>query len=448
MIANAQRKTYIRRETAEKNLGRIATFFMFCYYVMPQYCGIDIKVFQLSVQRMAIIFVLIYIMFDRKKIAAFWEVIREHKLTPAFVFYLFVCIYTAAYRFDVGTFMYPFIEVLGFYVFVYLLKVSYTLEEILDLFKIFIWIICLEGALESVISVSLFTKLATMSGSLGAAQFRSGSFRIMGPANHSLGYGLLLLTATPLICIDVKRNKVDILNNKLLLLLLLYNVFMTGSRSTLAIFALEVFLLFLFCESTKKKQTFIYLLICILAIALVVVVGWGTKISNYIMLQITSIIDTAFETHYAASFGASEVVLNNSTYYRELLPRIFLLDTLSPIVGKGNGYSFSWYVEGYFISSIDNTYVGTYISLAYPGMIAFILVPLVSWTAMIKDWVKKRSGLAACLLVGSFVYYFNLWWVDTLQTIKYVYILFGLYFAFGGFSNTDSEVQKNISAKD
>ena len=40
---------------------------------------------------------------------------------------------------------------------------------------------------------------------------------------------------------------------------------------------------------------------------------------------------------------------------------------------------------------------------------------------------RTKSKIAMALLIGVVGYYWNLYWMDTLQTLKYVYILLALF---------------------
>ena len=45
---------------------------------------------------------------------------------------------------------------------------------------------------------------------------------------------------------------------------------------------------------------------------------------------------------------------------------------------------------------------------------------------MLKN-VKKNKGLVLACLFGFFSYYMNLWFMDALQTLKYVYMLMAIF---------------------
>ena len=48
---------------------------------------------------------------------------------------------------------------------------------------------------------------------------------------------------------------------------------------------------------------------------------------------------------------------------------------------------------------------------------------------MCKIAFKEQSALAKILLVGCACYLLNLKWVDSLQTLKYLYVMFAIYLA-------------------
>ncbi len=436
---------YFRNEVFEKvGLKRIAMFYMVCYYMLPQYFGIDLGFFDLTAQRIAMIFVLLYIFFDRNRISIFIDTMMKFKLLMPLCVYMFITLYTAVYRISIGSFMYPLIEGINIIILIYLMQNIYGIRKFIKLIQVFIIILCLHGLLESVLGFSLFSKLVTIQGIYGGAVVRSGTYRIMGPCNHSLAYGLVLITATPFICIDCKLDKINLLEHKVTLLLILSNIFLTGSRSSLAVFLLEVFLLFLFSNNLNKKRIFIFIVVCLAILSVIVIALNGTSFSNYILLQITSIIDEIFDTNFSVDYGASYTRLQDSSIYRTFLPQIFSSEALNPLIGKGTEYLFTWFHEGYYIKSIDNFYVATYIRYAYPGLVSYCLFVFASLITMLRTFIKRNSGIAGCMFIGSACYFINLWWMDTLQTIKYFYILLAFYYTYSFTFNDKEENKKRI----
>ena len=90
---------------------------------------------------------------------------------------------------------------------------------------------------------------------------------------------------------------------------------------------------------------------------------------------------------------------------------------------------FSAVIDGYVVKSVDNFYVAEYIRYAYPGLIAFLLFIGSTVIGMLREGIRRHSGLYLALAAGAVCYFVNLWWLDSLQTLKYVYVLFAIYFA-------------------
>lgn len=430
MIAGTGDHFYIKTEAQRKGIEGCAIFFVFVYYVMPQYFGIDVKVFDLSLQRICVMAFVAYILCNRKRIQTFWEMILAFKLTPFFILYLIVCLYTAVFRTHVGTIMYPVMELLGVLVFAYIAKELISFERMQKLIVLFLWILCIEGLLEVVLKFSLFSKLETLSGIFAGNLERSGSYRVAGPCNHSIAYGMLLIAAVPIICIDIKEDEVDILKNPVLLVMVGVNALVTGSRSSLGLYIIEVFVLFCFSRKYNRKKALLVILAVLTLLAIAVVAAWGSSFSNYIMRQILTLVDTAMGTEFAADFGADALRLSQSSSYRKLLLRVFSIDALNPFVGRGTMTGFSWAFENWYIHSIDNYYVQCYIQYAYPGLVTACLIPISGWFYMIRTYIRTKSGVTIALFTGTVMFYINLWYVDHLMSLKYMYILFVCFFIY------------------
>ena len=249
----------------------------------------------------------------------------------------------------------------------------------------------------------------------------------MSSCNHSLGYGLMLVTMVPFACYDRKNKSVNLLAQPLLLLLLGGNVFLCGSRSTLSVFLLEVILLVGLSSKMEIKKFVMIALVLAGIFAVILVAIRNTTMGRYILLQITSILDELLGTELAVQFGADLTALSSSSNYRDQLKYIFTVDWLNPLLGLGRKRSFKSEINGSFIESVDNFYIAEYVRYAYPGMITYLLFLGSMIAGMIKRVRRDKSGLPKILLVGSACYLINLFWVDSLQTLKYLYILFALF---------------------
>ena len=179
-------------------------------------------------------------------------------------------------------------------------------------------------------------------------------------------------------------------------------------------------------DRKNKKKTIIFLF-CFLLISVIAVLGfYNTSFSQTVLRQFASIFDELFGTQWAVKFGAEVERLSQSSSYRELLPKIFKQNWLNPLIGRGVSRHFSAVIDGYTIMSIDNFFVAQYIRYAYPGLIAYVLLLINTLVKMLKN-VKKNKGLVLACLFGFFSYYMNLWFMDALQTLKYVYMLMAIF---------------------
>lgn len=444
-----QKVSYIRSEHSQEIFYRLSVFFMFVYIVLPQYFGLNTPGFDLTAQRIGILLLLFYVMENAQRSKDFWVIIKKSEFLPYMCIYLFILLYTAVFRAHLGTFLYSLLELLAMYLVIYIVREVIGVKRCIRIILILAYVLCILGLIEYVMKRTPFAYLETIHGLYTGGMIRSGSYRIMGPANHSLAYGLILITLLPLSCIDLENDEVNITEHLSLFLLLIVNIFLTGSRSTLAVMFLEILVLFCFSPKESKKKALLYTFFFLVVLALFVVAFYGTPISRYILLQISSVIDEVFGTSYAVKFGADVTTLYNSSNYRSYLPQIFSHPSLNPLLGRGSGYAFTWYVDGYFIKSIDNFYVASYIRYAYPGLIAYMLLILKMSISMLREGVKHKSGLCLAMFGGVLCYFVNMWWLDTLQTIKYVYILFALFYAcFDKTDNVYSESWKNADAAD
>lgn len=421
---------YMKQDYRLKKERMLGVFFLFCFFVLPQYFGLDTPGFDLTCQRIATLLVLIYILSNKELSIIFWRECLSFDVLPFMVPYLLVTIYTGVLRTHVGTFMYDMIEFLTMFVLIYVIRHLLGFDETVHLLQIFSYILAFQGIIEYITGVSLFSYLETITGLYTGPMIRSGSYRIMGPANHSLGYGLMLVVILAISTIDLKRHKLYILSHPILFTLIFVNIMLTGSRSTEAVAFIEILVLFIFSEREERKKTFLVFFILLIVLAIIVFGTYGSSISNYILLQITSIIDAAFDTTYSAAYGADIKTLSNSSNYRDYLPKIFTLNWLSPILGRGSQFVFRWYVDGFLIRSIDNYYVVTYVKYAYPGLITYILFMIGCLKMLIKKAIKYKSSIMMAILIGFVMYFINLYWVDTLQTLKYVYCLVALGYSY------------------
>ena len=413
----------------ERNLGRtLSDAFLVTYYILPQYFGVSLPGFDLTAQRLLISVLALFILSKESRKKVFWQGVRDCRLCPLIAVYLGICFYTAVFRGHIGTFLYPLIELLAYFQVIYVIREYLGSDGFLVLFRRMLLFLCLLGLVEAVMRKTPFAYLETIRGLYTGGMIRSGSYRIMGPANHSLAYGLILISGLPLLCIDERRRSFDIFAHLPLLLLVIVNVFLTGSRSTLAVTGLELLLLAALAPGRQRKKLVLTVLPAGLLVLALAFLFPGSPFGHYLLLQLSTVVDEIFGTSYAVRYGVDVMSLSNSATYRDALLDIFTVNWLNPWLGQGSGYHFSWYIPGgATIHSIDNFYVANYIRYGYPGMVVYMLFILQAVGGMLHKGFRGKDKVAVCMALAVCGYFLNLWWMDTLQTIKYAYLPIALF---------------------
>lgn len=423
---------YLVQEPELKNLKVLfflMSFLIITDYIMPQYFGVHIG-YDLTCTRLADILLVGYMFLNPRMLTHFWKITASCVLLIPLAVYLFVTIYTMILRTDVNSFFLVFLEVLTFFLLIYGIRYVLGWQRAVRWSVGCAYFLCIYGMVEYVYGRSIFLQFLATVPTPVKNSYRSGHYRIMGPCGHSLAYGLLLLLLLAIACLDIEKDEVNLFKRPVLVGLIFVNVFLTGSRSTLGIVVLEMVLIFLFSGWNNMKKSLLILCAFFVLLGVFLLLFWNTGVGKYVLMQIASVLDQVLGTSYAANFGADTTTLSNSEAYRELLPKIFELDWLNPILGRGASASFGAQIDGVYIHSIDNFYVSQYIKFAYPGLISYIAFMIAIVALCIYIIVKYHSGVAKLVLIGSFCYYLNLWWMDALQTQKFVYILIAILYAY------------------
>ncbi len=425
------KKDISNKEPELRNLKVLYFLFAFLIltsYIMPQYFGIHIG-YDITCTRFANMVILLYMVLNPKVMTHFLKTSFRCEIFYPLMMYLFVSFYTMLYRADINAFFLIFLELLTLFMIIYGIRYVVGYKRVLRWSVNCAYFFSVYGLIEYVYGKSIFLQFLATVPTPVKNLYRSGHYRIMGPCGHSLGYGLLLIIFIALACLDVERNELYLFRRPVLIMLLLVNVFLTGSRSTLGIAVIEAAVIFLFSNRKNVKKTLLMLGVTIVAVGVFLLLFGGTGMGRYVLGQIMSVVDHALGTNYAANFGVDTTTLENSTLYREALPYIFTLDWLNPLVGRGTKFSGAE-VHGVYMHSCDNYYVSQYIKYAYPGLISYVLFMLVSLVVLIRQIYTKSSAIAKTVLIGGVFYFINLWWVDSLQTTKFLYILIAIFYAY------------------
>lgn len=416
-----------------RTLYVINAFMLITDFLMPQYFGIHIG-WDITCLRFANIFLCFYALLNTKILTHFWSTIIRCSIFLPSVCYLFVAMYTMVLRVDINAFMLVFLEFLTLFMLIYGIRYVIGCERAFKFIIFCAYFLSVYGLIEYFVGHSLYLQFLRTVPTTVVNQYRSGHYRIMGPCGHPLGYGLLLLLFIALASLDFKKDRVNLIKRPVLLVLLLLNVFLTGSRSTLGIAAIEVIVILILSDNVNRKKALLGVSALVALMGVFLLVFYNTSIGQYLMLQITMMIDQVFGTEFSANFGADLTVLENSEGYRKFLPRIFTLDYLNPLVGRGikRGFGAEFVTETgemVYIKSIDNYYVQQYIKYAYPGLVTYCLFIITTVITMVYNIIKYKSGTYKLLLIAVCCYFFNLWYLDALQTLKFIYVIIALFFA-------------------
>lgn len=411
-----------------KVLFILYAFLFISDYIMPQYFGVHIG-YDITCTRFGSILIVAYMLLNTKIFTHFCKTLLGCMLVMPLIAYLFVALYTMVFRTDLNAFFLVFLEILTLFLLIYGVRYVIGYRRAIKWSIGCAYFFAVYGLIEFVYGRSLFLQFLSTVPTPVVNQYRSGHYRIMGPCGHPLAYGLLLLLFIAIVSIDIEKNEVYLFKRPVLMLLLLVNVFLTGSRSTLAIAVLEAVLIVLLSNRRNIKKTLLMLLLILTLFGIFLLLFYNTSIGQYVMMQITSVIDEVLGTNYAEYYGADVTTLDNSSEYRKYLPRILTLDWLNPWLGRGVSASFGAVIDGVVIYSVDNYYVVQYIKYAYPGLITYSLFIVLTVGAMIYATIKFKSSVCKMLLVGTACYFYNLWWLDALQTLKYEYIIIAIFWA-------------------
>lgn len=409
-----------------KLLSILMSVLLILDWIMPQYFGIHIG-FDFTCTRVMNIILLLYFILNREAGSHFIRSMLEVQMTPYLALYLFVMIYTTLLRVNVNTFFLNFLDILTFYMVYYGIRYVIGYQKAVRWTVRIAWLLGIYGVFEYALGYSpMFRLLQTVPTDVKIL-YRSGQYRILGPCVHAIAYGMLLLLLIAIICVDVERDEVSLFQHPILYVLLMCNIFLTGSRGPLGLAVVESLLIILASKRPQKVKALLLFLVLLLGFGLFELAFYHTSIGQYILMQITSVLDEVFGTSMSAGYGANITLLNQSSSYRDVLTKVFTVDWLNPLLGRGANAHVGFEFDEIYVQSIDNFYVALYIRYAYPGLITYVLFFLTTLYFMLKTGIQRHSGVCIALAIGFFVYIVGLWWVDYLQTTKYMYILVAIY---------------------
>ncbi|CVI73529.1 hypothetical protein NDGK_03069 [Clostridiales bacterium CHKCI001] len=417
--------TQKKRRVFRITMYGLSIFLVFSIFFMPDYFGLSV----INSQRATLILIWFMIFRNSKRRKDFLNIIKTFRYNTIILIYLFILFYTAVYRVSLSTIINPFVDQIAvLYTMIYLFRYELDTEKFLKIVITCAYVLTILGITEYFFHGSIFSLMETIPG-MASIVVRSGQYRIMGPAHHALGYGLYLLIMFPIVCYDYRCRTISLLNRFGLVVLIIINTFLTGSRSTLGLIVVELVVIFLMSDKEAKKKVSLLGIYGIMIGSLIILVFYKTSMVQSFLVSVGLLFDTVFHTNIAESLGVNMQVYQWSNQYREYLPLIFKLDWINPLVGRGYNYTFNWAYNGYWISSIDNYYINQYVKVAYPGLLIQIVFYLTFFILTIKNAYFRRSKLAQVLFYSFLFYFINIWWVDVLGTLDYIFTLFALIYA-------------------
>ena len=418
------------KNTQERVFYGASVAFILATIIMPPYFGIPVPGFDMTAVRIMIVFIMLMILTDRDRLYDFIVSIKYNKFFLATLPYLFVISYTMVYRVDVKAFLNPFIDLYTLFMLMYVIDKALGVDKTLDLIIGSYYFLAIQGIAEYINGESFFKYLRTLDGALVGGNFiRSGQYRIMGPASHSISYGILLTLGIPLLMLDTKTKKMYMFRRPVLLILMITNIVFTGSRSALAVLGVELIVVFILSEKEDMKKSLVLGILFVLMFAIMIVGTSGTSVSNYFMLQITSVIDELFGTSYSTNYGLSSIT-KQSSEYRDVLWDIFKIKWLNPLIGIGRKRGFSSEINGIVVMSIDNYYIAEYIRYAYPGMFSYLLYSFYVMIKMVIRIFRFKDGYSKAFFISFLGYAISLLYVDSLGTLKYAYLVVAMFLCY------------------
>ncbi len=350
--------------------------------------------------------------------------------------FLFIALATALLCDDPNSFFNFFVDAfMPMLLMMYMTARVIAIEDMLKFLKIALIVVCISCYLDAlVLHWNPYNLLHTISSVSGGSAFRAGAYRVAAMTSHPIALGIYFVLMTPLMCIDVEKERINVAKNWGLILMICGAVLLCGSRMPQVTFILEIIILFILTDKEEKRILVPYVLVFgTIAVSLIVLFHDEPHIRRYVILNVYQLIDSIFGTQLVLDeFGYWQWAYIQSWDYRNLLPLLFFSDEYSPLVGLGvtaaNYSNFSADIGGRVVASIDNYYVLQYLQFAWPGLIAMLLV----FAYMLKRCASgaRKSIVCKLLLISFCLYFVNLWFVADLGTFKYAFSLFGLAYVY------------------
>lgn len=387
----------------------------------------------LSAHRILLIGCIVQIFRDRSKLTKFLYLIRTASITYWFLLYAVVAFVNATYNRSPNTFIGPIIDnvilfFIAYYAFYYEIEFHDIVEEFLRYMPIVLFFCIIQVATK----FNVFTLFDTIKEIDTSNSMRDGIVRCSGPYAHPLVLSLIFILLLPLMCYDKKRNSIYIFQHPILLVLSIIVLFLSGTRSGIAIYIVEVFVLLIISFPERKGKIVLISFTFIIACVITMFAFKDTPWVQYILRYIFYIVDEVLGTSYALRFGG-DISIQNSSNAREYIWMLLQSDSIQKWIGQGTSRILEFQVGIKKIVSIDNFYVLQYIQYGYPGMIIYLII----FVKTAIECLKKSSKITIAMMVAFIGYFANLTVVAQFNSLSYFFIMAAIIFA-------NVKKQKNI----
>lgn len=427
------------------NLNNSYKIFIILTPIIPLYLAIDVSTSLplLSAYRLLYLLFIIDELIIKKKISKLIDCIKKDMFTNIIFIYIASLFIATIINFNktslVNLISIIIEQILLYYIICINIKSMKTVELIIDLIIKVSLVLSILGVIEYLTSFNIFSLLDTSKRLSSSNYIRMGSLRVSTSFNHSLGYGLYLVLFIPIVMYRMHKSKLEkkktnLYFDRVTFILMNINLILTGSRSTILILIFQYSIMFLM--SSWRKQVIISIVGIIIfgAITIFSISPVGENIPGISMINnnIKMLYDTLLGTNLVDNFGDND---DPFIYRGKLIEYALSKKGKEFIAGQGLGFIRDnplvfdipelnpW---GPTISySVDNYYILKFLEVGFIGLIGTIALFFKYLRSIFIN--IKINYFNKMLFVSMIGYLVNLFMVDQLETIKYLWILLALY---------------------
>ena len=402
------------------------------FLVIPNYSGIQIPGLPLlSVQRIVLIFLLGWMLVKKSIFNNFLKANKNiAKSEFAMMILLLATALVTGLLNGMNSFFNPLFDwAIAFFMYRFMFSYYLDMEEAIDLLKKVFWIIGILGLVEALTGINTFAFLDSgmTSGLNTGALMRGSDLRICSAYGHPLAYSLVINLFFPIFCYDTYTKKINLLQNSGLVGVLFLNILLSGSRSGIAVFIAEVALIFLFTSKIYFNRLLLHTIEAVVFIGLVLIFASGVEPIQQLIRAFLYVVDALLGTQYAALWGG-EKGISNSSLYRTVLWKILSIKQYRSWFGMGNDMRISLSIDGFFVESIDNYYVCTYLRSGIIGLFSICGFFISHALNYIQIYFHNRNKALALLgLISLCGYVGSLFVVDEIGTFRISMLVFAFF---------------------